>query len=179
MKYLKIFAVLFALILVFSANDANSQSRRRARKKANLETVQWRYEVQGVGTGREGTYLLKVWSYSKSPQVAIEQAKKNAVHGIIFKGYVGVKQGVSTQKPLVNSLVAAKEHEQFFKKFFADGGDYMKYVSMATDGAVAASDRMKISKKEFKIGVVVSVRKDELRKELERQGIVKGLSSMF
>ena len=135
--------------------------------------------MQGVGTGREGTYLIKVWSYSKRPDVAIEQAKKNAVHGIIFKGFVGVKQGVSTQKPLVKGLNAEKEHEQFFKAFFADGGAYMKFVSTATDGAVGASDRLKVSKKEYKIGVVVSVRKDELRKALEQEGIIKGLSSMF
>ena len=179
MKYFKILGVVIVTLLMCFPSSANAQSRRRARKKADIATAQWRYEIEGVGTGREGTYLLKVWSYSKRPDVAIEQAKKNAVHGVIFKGYVGTKQGVSTQKPLVKSLTAAKEHEQFFKDFFANGGAYLKFVSTTADGAVAAGDRMKIGRNEYKVGVVVSVRKDELRKELETQGIIKGLSSMF
>jgi len=33
--------------------------------------------------------------------------------------------------------------------------------------------------KEYKIGVVVSVSKDQLRKDLEAAGIIKGLSSGF
>jgi len=179
MKYFKILGVVIITVLMCFPTSTEAQSKRRARKKANIATAQWRYEIEGVGTGREGTYLLKVWSYSKRPDVAIEQAKKNAVHGVIFKGFVGSKQGVSTQKPLVKSLNAEKEHEQFFKDFFANGGAYMRYVSTTADGAVAAGDRMKISKKEYKVGVVVSVRKDELRKALEQAGIVKGLSSMF
>ena len=39
--------------------------------------------------------------------------------------------------------------------------------------------RIKISKKEYKIGVVVSVSVASLRKDLESAGIIKSLSSGF
>ena len=61
---------------------------------------------------------------------------------------------------------------------FYDGGKYMKFVSVSGDGSIAAEDRLKVGK-EYKIGVVISVSKDNLRKDLEDAGIVKGLSSGF
>jgi hypothetical protein len=166
--------LLVGTFILFSLS-ANAQ----ARKKANKDTQQWRYEIECMGTGVQGTYLIKVWSYSKKPDVAIEQAKKNAVHGIIFKGYAGSKNGCTSQKPLARNPNLEQEQESFFKSFFADGGKYMKFVSFASDAAVGTGDILKVGKKQYKIGVVVSVKKDELRKDLEIAGIIKGLSSGF
>ena len=133
-----------------------------------------------MGTGTQGTYLIKVFSYNKKPKVAMAQAKKNAVHGIIFKGFAGDRaSGCSTQKPLARNPSVEFDQEDFFKDFFADGGRYMKFVSSSNDGSVAAGDITKVSKKLYKIGVVVSVHKDALRKDLEAAGILKGLASGF
>lgn len=149
----------------------------QAKNKANKDTEAWRYEIEAVQTGTQGSYLIKVWSYSKKPNVAIEQAKKNAVHGIIFRGFIGT-QSVSGQKPITNNANLEVEKEDYFKLFFADGGKYMKFVSMSNDGAVAAEDRMKVGK-EYKIGVIVSVNVSALRKDLEDAGIIKSLNSGF
>ena len=62
--------------------------------------------------------------------------------------------------------------------FFEDGGKYMKYVSVSTDGQISADDRKKVGK-EYKVGIVISVMKDALRKDLESAGVIKGLSSGF
>jgi hypothetical protein len=152
----------------------------QARHKAEVATREFRYEIECVGTGVTGSYLVKVWSYSKKPNVAIEQAKKNAVHGIIFKGFAGsgAGQGCTSQQPLTNNPALEQEKQEFFADFFNDGGKYMKFVSASGDGNIAAGDRVKVGK-EYKIGIVVSVMKDQLRKDLEAAGIVKGLSSGF
>ena len=152
---------------------ANAQSNRKADK----ETREWRYEIECVSVGANGTYLIKVWSYSKKPNIAIEQAKKNAIHGIIFKGFTGQGAGC-TQKPLTNNPALEQEKELFFKDFFADGGKYMKFVSVSNDGSISPEDRLKVGK-EYKIGVIVSVSKDLLRKDLEAAGIIKALDSGF
>jgi len=172
--YLKIMPVI---ILALSISCSTTR-QTTTMKKADIDTQNWRYEVECAGTGVQGTYLVKVWSYSKNPTVATEQAKKNAVHAIIFQGYAGGANGCVTQKPLAQSPNVENEQADFFKTFFGVGGKYMKYVSLTNDGAVAASDRLKIGK-EYKIGVVVSVRKDELRKDLEDAGIIRGLASGF
>ena len=54
----------------------------------------------------------------------------------------------------------------------------MKFVNVTGDGSINAGDRMKVGR-EYKIGVVVSVSKDALRKDLEAAGVIKGLSSGF
>ncbi|MBQ9440132.1 MAG: hypothetical protein IJU35_06055 [Paludibacteraceae bacterium] len=144
-----------------------------AGKRADRLTNEWRYELECAGNGAQGTYLVKVWSYSKNSRVAYEQCSKNAVHGIIFKGYAG-GNGCTPQRPLCSNPGAEQEYADFFKRFFADGGEYMKYVQ------VKAASRQDVKiKSEHKVGVVVSVAKDQLRKALEQAGVIRGLSTGF
>lgn len=150
----------------------------QAQKKADKATEAWRYEIECAGIGQDGTYLIKVWSYSKKGDVSITQAKKNAVHGVIFKGFAGSGRGCNSQKALASNPNVEMEKEDFFKSFFEDGGKYMKFVSVSSDGNVDAADRMKVGK-EYKTGVIVSVMKDALRKDLEAAGIIRGLTSGF
>ena len=164
-------SLLFIMMLSFSIVI------KAQEKKANKDTKDWRYEIECVSVGAEGSYLIKVWSYSKKPTIAIEQAKKNAVHGIIFKGFSGSGAGC-TQKPLTNNPDLEQEKDVFFKDFFADGGKYMKYVNVSGDGSINAEDILKVGK-EYKIGVVVSISKDLLRKDLEAAGIIKALGAGF
>jgi hypothetical protein len=172
----RLLSIALGLAFLF-AGLAPVMSQARAKKKAMREMEDYRYEIECVGIGVQGTYLIKVWSFSKKPKVAIEQSKKNAIHGVIFKGFAGTGQGCTSQKAF-----ATPEDEDnnidFFEKFFADGGDYMRYVAVTNDGSVAAEDRLKVGK-QYKIGVVVSVMKDDLRKYLEKQGIVKALDAGF
>ncbi len=143
------------------------------KKKADKETEQFRYELQCAGNAAQGTYLVKVYSYSKKANIAAEQCKKNAVHGVIFKGY-GNENGCVAQRPLVQESGAELEHKDFFDLFFQDGGEYMKYVQVTS----TPQDVVKVGR-EYKVGVVVVVRKDALRKALEGAGIVRGLNSIF
>jgi hypothetical protein len=149
----------------------------QSKKKADKETAEWRYEIEAVGTGTQGTYQIKVWTYSKNVETAIEQAKKNAVHGIIFKGFPD-KDRVKGQKSLAQSPNLEQEKEIFFKEFFRNGGKYQKFVTLSNNGAIAPGDRIQIGK-EYKIGVVVSVNVAGLRKDLEDAGILKSLNSGF
>lgn len=164
------------LVLFGFIQSVNAQ---KGRRKADKQTVAWRYEIEAVATGIQGTYQIKVWSYSKHPETAIEQAKKNAIHGIIFKGFP-TKDRVQGQKPLSRDVNLYDDNKKFFEDFFKTGsGDYMKFVTLANNGQIAPGDRIKISKKEYKIGVVVTVNVAELRKYLEAKGIIKSLSDGF
>ena len=170
----KINIIVLSIISVIAMYSCGS-----AQKTADKDTKAWKYEIECEGTGVQGSYLVKVWSYSEEPEVAIEQAKKNAIHGVIFKGYTSTRQGCTSQKPLAGNLSIEDKNKDFFKSFFANGGMYMKYISLSTDGKVDSGDVLKMGKKKYKVGVVVSVQKDALRKYLESKGIIKGLSSGF
>ena len=167
---------LLTLVLLVFTTAIFAQSGKQ--KKADKATREWRYEIECAGIGKDGTYLIKVWSYSKKADIAVTQAKKNAVHGIIFKGFSGGGQGCTSQKALASNPNIEEEKADFFDPFFEEGGKFMKYVSESSDGNVDAGDRVKVGK-EYKIGLIVSVSKDALRKDLEAAGIIKGLSSGF
>jgi hypothetical protein len=171
LKNLTISLAIIALMLFVSQADAQTASK----KKADKATQAWKYEIEGAGVGVQGTYQVKVWSYSKKKNVAIEQCKKNAVHGIIFKGFSANEKVKSGQKPLAKSPSLEAEHANFFKDFFADGGKYMKFVTSSTD---AATELVKVGK-EYKGAAIVSVNVSELRKDLEAAGIIRSLSDGF
>ncbi len=132
------------------------------------------YEIVGAGSGTQGTYLVKVYVVNKKSKPDLELLKKCAVHGVLFKGFT-VENSRVTQKPLAGSPLAEQQHADFFGPFFQDGGAYSSYVSMVT----AQYDIVKMAKKQYRIGAVFSVAKDQLRKDLEEAGVLKGLNSGF
>jgi hypothetical protein len=169
--------IVFFLVLFIGIN-VNAQRKKR---HADTATKEWKYDIECMGTGKKGVKLIKVWSYSKRKKFAISQAMKNAVHGILFKGFAGKGRGCTELKPLINREMSKEEYNQFFKDFFGDGkygGEYTKYVTESNDGNIGAGDRVRVGKN-LKIGVIVSVMTDLLRKRLEEEGIIKGLSSGF
>ena len=172
----KIYSILVLIILMFSITSVNAQWKKN---KANKDTKIWRYDLECEGIAKTGSKLVKVWSYSKNPKHAISRAMKNAVHGIIFKGYAGGGRGCTSIKPLVRDAGVEPQFHNFFENFFKDGGEYLKYVSAATDGRIAPGDRLKVSKREYKIGVIINVQFNELRKRLEKEGIIRSLTSGF
>nr|WP_321407210.1 hypothetical protein [uncultured Carboxylicivirga sp.] len=165
------------IMMLFMVTIA-SNGQRKAKRKADDDTQMWRYELECEAIGKPGSKVVKVWSYSKKPQIAIEQAKKNAVHGIIFKGYAGSKDGCTPQKPLARNSNVEMEKAEYFKTFFSEGGRYLKFVSVTGEGSITKQDVIKVDK-EYKIGVIVVIQSDMLRKDLESAGVIKSLSTGF
>lgn len=148
----------------------------RADAKKPAEPT-WRYEIEYAKTGGNNMVVVKVWGYAKKPAAAVEQAKKDAVHGVIFKGYTQTGGSGISQRPLAKDPAAATQYGAFFADFFADGGAWRKYVS-AVDGNTEIR-KIKGGDLKYKAGVVVTVNKDQLRSDLEAAGIIKGLASGF
>lgn len=158
--------VIFGLTLFASCSTS---------KQLDKDTEEWRYQIEAVNTGKQGTYQVKVWTYTPKAEWAEAQAPKNAVHGVLFKGFPA-KDRVKGQRPLITDPGAATQHEEFFKTFFADGGEYARFVTMV--GPPAPGDFIKVGK-EYKVGQVASVSTTELRKYLESNQIIKALDSGF
>lgn len=172
MKKLLLLTLSLLILMPIAANAGD----KRKTKKSNEATEQWRYELETQATGAQSTKMLKVWSFSKDPKIAQRQAPKNAVHGVIFKGAPGNKERrVSQILPLVTDASVEAKNAEFFDAFFADGGDFMRYVTVTS----AANDILKMEKKMYKVGVIVTVQYDALRKMLEEKGLVKKLNSGF
>lgn len=154
-------------------------SQKRKQKQANEETAQWRYEIEFVQQGKEevSKVVIKVWSYSSKVEIAQKQAAKNGVHAVMFKGVPG-KGNIQPKPALVDSETEMK-YKEFFKEFFKDGGEYMRYVQLTTNGIPNTGDILKTSKKEYKVGIIVTIDYAALEKMLKDKGINKKLSDIF
>lgn len=152
-------------------------SQKSKEKKADKHMLDWRYEIEASEQqAPQGMELVKVWVYSKDPVVAAEQTKKNAIHGIIFKG-VSPKGGRTGKAPLYSDTYDSKK--EFFDGFFQDGGDYQRYVQLTNNGSILPGDILKVDKKEYKIGLNILVNFIELKRFLEKKEIIRGLSTGF
>ena len=158
---------------------AGAQQHRRKVRKADAETREWKYEITPVSVGAKGSVVVAVWSDSSNPVVAGEQAKKNAVHGVIFKG-IPANGSVPGKRPLVPASTGDEQQQQqrqaeYFDRFFEDGGAYMRFVNLNREKQQVT----RVDKRKYRVGVVVVVSYDELRRELENQGIVRKLDAGF
>ena len=128
------------------------------------------YDITGAGSGTEGTILVKVYVYAKS--VKDEDLKRAAVHGIVFRGCSGNQSGA--RQPAMASATAEADNATFCKAFFAADGPCQNYATI-----IAGSyDRVK-TQKGYKTGAILQIDKTSLRKELEKAGVVRTLSSGF
>lgn len=164
--------LLLAIIFMISVADSSIAQMRKEFKA--LWASDKSYEVAVVGIGADGTKLLKVWGYARNKNEAKIDAKKNAVAACLFKGAHGSRD--KNVKPILPDSRTADAHEAYFNKFFEMGGQYLQYVGITNDAT--GKDIVKM-RKGYKVGVVVSVNYDALRKEMERQGIVKKLGKVL
>lgn len=159
-KYL--FLLIFPL-LVWSCGPSSKVSRA---------DQPWSYEVESMGVGADGTYAIRIWSWWRNANMPVETAKKNAVHAVIFRG-VPAGNGAAAQPALKTGALTPAE-TAFFDNFFLS--EYQRYINSVASGSIQV---LKTGRNEYKIGYVVSVSKDSLRKYLEDNNMIKKLSSGF
>ena len=164
MKTLKLLSMLVVLLLV------SFETARGAEPE-------WKFEIECSGTASDGSYLVKVWSYGKNAKISSNEVKQNAVYGILFKGFPAGERGCKGQKAIIKEVGAYSANQKFFEAFFGKRGDVADYANYAT--IVSPSPEVMKIQKEYKVGYIVSVQKDALRKAMEDAGIIKGLSSGF
>ena len=104
------------------------------KKKLNEDTDRFRYDIEYCKTAADGMVMVKVWSYSKNSNLAMQQGRKNAVHGVIFRGYTG--DASAAQYPLVTDPTIESVKADYFNAFFSEEGPYMRYVGSVLSAVV-------------------------------------------
>ena len=128
------------------------------------------YDITGAGSGTEGTVLVKVFVYGK--KVSDADLKRAAVHGVVFLGCSGNASGA--QQPAIAPASAEKDNAEFFAAFFAIDGECQNYASI-----VSGSYETVKTKKGYKVGAIIQVNKSNLRKSLEKAGVIRSLNAGF
>ncbi len=136
---------------------------------ASAQAVYDRSSIKCIGVELDGSQTLRVLGYGRNRSDAKEQAMKNAVWAVIFDG---IREGVSgcNTRPLVTEVNARERYEDYFNIFFADGGEYKKYVSLKDTKARSAG------KKKDKVGynyeMTIRVLRSELKARLKADNVI-------
>jgi len=155
-KKITIIGLVLSTILILSCNPQ--------KKTAGY----YSYDTECLGAELDGSQTLKAWGTGASLSDAVEQAKKQALRDVMFKGILKGKSDCN-QKPLVIEVNAQEKYEDYWFKFFADGGLYTKFTSHE-DGKylkkLKAGDQITY-------GVTIRLKRQELKQQLLEDKILK------
>lgn len=169
----QILTMVFAAVLLLSGFSADAQNKARRKSFSSWEN----YEIAIEKVGTPGTKFVKVWGFGKNVDAAVMAAKMNAVHACIFRGIPASTTAMATP-PICSHPDALTSNQDYFEDFFSEGGPYLAYINMTTDGVPSGTDNRKV-KGGYKVAIYVQVLYDNLKKKLENDGIVRGLSDGF
>ena len=129
-------------------------------------------ETECLGVEMDGSQTVKSWGFGRGRLDAVEQAKKAAVRDVLFKGIRNGKDECN-QKPVINEVNAQEKYEDYFNKFFADGGAYKNFVSMKDETIKMGAKDRKSATDGTQYGVVVRVLRSELKAQMIKDNILK------
>jgi hypothetical protein len=145
------------------------------------DTPDYDYELSSVketASATSGFKVFKVWSFGPKRQLLTQEiGMRNAIHGLLFKGLVAMDVGTQGAVP---ALVpdGYDSHKEYFDAFFGNG-EYKQFIQLTNRGAQQAGDVMEVSKKRWKVGLLVQVNINALRKRLEKDKIVESATNIF
>lgn len=172
MTSMKRFITFMLLLIIVSATTfAQNKDRRKSFKSWD------NYEITTEKVGVEGTKFVKVWGFGKTEDKAIMAAKRNAIHACLFRGLPG-GTNVNATPAICSNPNAFDDNYDYFCNFFQSGGDYLKYVNMTTDGVPSGQDKRKV-KGGYKCAIYVQVMFDNLKRQMETDGIIRKLNTGF
>lgn len=161
--------IRFFLILVISYSSILFQGCSPQNKVAGNYT----YKTECLGVELDGSQTLKAWGNGRNRFDAIEQAKKNAVRDVLF---LGISEGKSdcSNLPILLEVNINLNQEDYFNKFFIDGGEYKNYVSLKDERVGQKIKRdLKPARESVTQGVVLRVLRAKLKQKMIADGIIK------
>ncbi len=150
------------IMSIFIISVLTSCKLKQQKKTAGY----YNYETECLGVELDGSQTLRTWGIGRNRLDAVEQAKKNAVRDVLFKGILKGKSECN-QKPVLFEVNVQEKHEDYFNKFFADKGAYSEFISMKDERIISGifKEKKRIED-EVNEEVVVRVLRAELKKKM-------------
>ncbi|MDE6361204.1 MAG: hypothetical protein K2L39_08290 [Muribaculaceae bacterium] len=162
MKNLKLYlsvACIVAMMLVTGC---------RGQKEVSATWSNYEFGTSYVNASPSGEVTIRSWGSGPDKAGAIEAAMKNAVNDVIFKGIKG-GNGYTSQ-PIVTEVNARERYAEYFDRFFADGGEYKRFVK-ETSGSDMSRTKSKSDGRE-NFGVTVTVDRPALVRQLRDDNVI-------
>ncbi len=132
------------------------------------------YQTECVTIETDAYVTIKIWDNKKGAKYNAEQARKDAIHAILYSGISG-GNGCTTQPPILNKTEEQEQFKSIEKSFFSKNGKWSMFVRSAIIETTLPTN---LGNKNWKV-FQVAISKNELRKYLEEQKIIKSLNNGF
>ncbi len=132
------------------------------------------YSIVSGGQGKNGEFLVRVTTVVKDIKTAQAELKRCAVHGVLFRGFMGENSGDPSQQPLVQDSGVEHTKAEFFNTFFTQK-EHENYVAIVS----SSFSSMKLKRKNYEVSALLLVNKERLLHHLEEAGIIKGFSNLW
>lgn len=132
----------------------------------------YEHKTECIGVEGDGSQTVKGWGNGRNREDAVEQAKKNGLADVLFRGIISNKG--CNQKPIFFNPDAREKHEDYFNAFFADGGPYTEFIT-GEDGSdlhfSVVRGRGKVGDQEL-YGVIIRVQRAKLKAKMIQDGLL-------
>jgi hypothetical protein len=146
-----------SLAFVFMCVSANAQN-----KQAKLASF-YEYETECLEDKLDGHFVFLAWGSGSSKKEAIDQAKRNAINDILFKG---VNKSTCSIRPIITEVQAREKYRGYVAEFFRN--DYSKYIKIEQ-----STKSKKKSRSQTTYGVKVKIDVEGIRYKLKTDQIIK------
>lgn len=130
------------------------------------------YETECLGVEHDGSQTVRGWGSGRNRTDAIEQAKKNGLSSVLFKG-IRSNKGCNAKPILFDSNIREKK-EDYFNAFFIDGGTYKEFITVE-DGSDLHPSVLEGRKKagdQVTYGVIIRIQRALLKERMIKDGIL-------
>lgn len=148
---------ILAIVTLVSA-PVFGQIFNKQKKTASYYSV----ETECVEDKLDGSFILQAWGKGSSKSEAIDQAKRNVLNDILFKG---INKGCQ-MRPLIIEVNASTKYKSYVYSFF--NSDYKDFISIEK-----SPKSLKKSRKQTSYGIKVRVKVEAIRQKLITDNILK------
>jgi hypothetical protein len=148
---------ILALATLVSA-PVFGQIFNKQKKTASYYSV----ETECLEDKLDGSFILQAWGKGSNKSEAIDQAKRNVLNDILFKG---VTKGCQ-MRPLIIEINASTKYKSYAYSFF--NSDYKDFISIEK-----SPKSLKKSRKQTSYGIKVRVKVEDIRQKLITDNIIK------
>jgi hypothetical protein len=143
-------------------------------------TSYFSYQTECVNVELDGSQTVKAYGMGRGRVDAVEQAYKNAVRDVIFKGISSGSRECQS-RPLMLEVNAEEKYRTYFNTFFADRSrfgntvNYSRFVSLQDERLIQHINRRPMTQNvdQDVYSAVVRVQREALRQQLIKDGIIK------
>lgn len=153
---IKKISILAFVILISS--PVFGQIFNKQKKTASYYNV----ETECLEDKLDGSFILQAWGKGSSKSEAIEQAKRNVLNDILFKG---INKGCQL-RPLIVEVNASTKYRSYVYSFF--NSKYKDFISIEK-----SPKSLKKSRKQTSYGIKVRVKVEDIRQKLITDNILK------